>query len=107
LKKENSLVALGGGTPCSDRNIEMVNKNGTSIYLETDIRTLLNRLNSQQSKRPLIRGMTAEALSAFIKEKLEERKKFYDQATLKINTSGLKEEDVLKKLQLYLGTLNL
>ena len=44
------ILALGGGTPCSEKNIEFIKKNGISVYLKIEpviLRVTNVRLSSQ------------------------------------------------------------
>ena len=54
-KKEDFILALGGGTPCYGNNMDEVNKNETiSIYLQGSNLTMTKRLIKKKAKRPLI-----------------------------------------------------
>lgn len=90
--KDNILTACGGGTPCFFDNIKWMNQHGVSIYLETPVEILLQRLQPQQAKRPLLKNFDEAALRHFITEKLAERAPFYLQAQIIYRVSALKEE---------------
>jgi len=80
IHRENVIIATGGGTPCFFNNMEVMNKNGLTIYLQLSIDTLIGRLNSGKNVRPLVADKSGEKLYQFIKEKLEERECFYNQS---------------------------
>ena len=46
LLEENKIISTGGGTPCFQNNLNIINEspNSTSIYLKANIDTLVNRL---------------------------------------------------------------
>ncbi len=88
--KNNYIVSCGGGTPCYNNNMNLINKIGISIYLECSKDTLYERLVKEKSKRPLIKNLSDEELRKFISVKLEERKKYYQHANIILN-----EEQVL------------
>src|SRR5690625_4226660 len=50
--EENTILALGGGTPCYGHNLEMIKKNPdtTLIYLKVDLKTLTARLDRKSTR---------------------------------------------------------
>ena len=36
-KDKNLIIATGGGTPCFNKNIDLINKSGLSIFLNTSL----------------------------------------------------------------------
>lgn len=89
---ENTVVATGGGTPCYFDNIEWMNREGLTIYIEMSPAALANRLHKGKAKRPLLNTLDAEEMIDFITSKLEERNAFYRQAALVVNGLGLTVE---------------
>lgn len=88
LSADDCVIALGGGTPCSDTNIDYIKSSGISFYLylsEEDLFTRLSKLRN--GNRPLIDGLDDDALDNLIRSKLEERKSFYMQADYTIDGS--------------------
>ena len=75
-----TIIATGGGTPCFFDNIDWMNENGQTIYLETPVSILVERLKSETAHRPLLANKTANQLTEFIAEKLTYRQQFYRQA---------------------------
>ena len=65
VEKENTVVACGGGTPCYYGNMELMNNNGTTVYLKMSVDTLVNRLLHAKDKRPLILNKTEKELKEF------------------------------------------
>jgi len=94
----NTVFATGGGLPCYNNNIEIINKNGISIYLQFTPGELLNRLTYSKKERPLIKGMKKNDLYFFIKNTLIERENFYLQAHYSVNGINLKIDNILKLL---------
>jgi shikimate kinase len=86
---EKMVVATGGGTPCFENNLELINKTGTSIYLEMEAATLVNRIWNAKTSRPLVRNMNKEELMLFVKGHLQSRQDFYRKAHYTINAKGL------------------
>lgn len=85
-KKENLVIATGGGAPCFNNNIRRMLEMGKVIYLQSSPEKLANRLQSETDHRPILKGKNDKALLKFIKEQLAERRKFYNQAHLTIRT---------------------
>lgn len=75
-----TVIATGGGAPCFFDNIDWMNKNGQTIYLNTPVSILVDRLKKETAHRPLLAGKTTTELSEFISSKLMERSSFYEQA---------------------------
>jgi shikimate kinase len=92
------VVATGGGLPCFFDNMEWMNTNGRTVYLQMEPAGLVSRLHNRQ-KRPLIANMTDEELLLFIEKKLAERDPFYTKAQLIINAFDLDAETLDNALQ--------
>ena len=89
-QRKNIIVALGGGTITNHQNIALIKKNGKIIYLEVSPEILYKRLKNKID-RPLFRDLVlgGNPESDFInriKEMLDQRKEFYEEADYIINT---------------------
>ena len=91
---ETCVVATGGGLPCFFDNMEWMNANGRTVYLQMTPPQLVSRLHNRE-KRPLLKGMDDEQLLAFVEMKLTERNAFYIQAQMMVNAFSLDVEDLL------------
>jgi shikimate kinase len=80
------IVATGGGAPCFHDNMTWMNQHGITLWLNLPIAVLVERLNKDSSKRPLLEEKSELELKQFIHDKLEERKPYYSQAQLEINS---------------------
>jgi|ERR1051326_9169529 shikimate kinase len=102
IKKDNAVISLGGGTPCFNNNIETINKNGISIYLQMSVNALVKRLINAKRKRPLIKEMNEVDLKFFIATNLEKRISFYNQAKYIILSDKKSpeaiSEEIMKKI---------
>ena len=74
---ENVIISTGGGTPCFFDNIEYMNSQGTTVFLDVPVERLFIRLSIARSKRPLIKDKNDEELRAFIAEQLGKRLPHY------------------------------
>ena len=54
-KNKSFIMATGGGTPCFNNNINLINKSGISIYIDTPIKKLEKRLINE-NERPLLKN---------------------------------------------------
>ena len=98
--KSMTVISVGGGTPCFFDNMDWMNNNGITVFLDTPVSILANRLKKAMSKRPLLKNYTSDGLEKFITEKLSERKAFYEQCQILYQQ---KEEgmDVAEDLRKY------
>ena len=99
------MLALGGGTVMTEECAELVRKNTCCIYLRASIDTLLERLSSNTSNRPLLtrdphaalRGAQRRGnpLQEQIAELLEQRAATYEKtANIVIDTDGKSIEQI-------------
>ena len=95
LEKTDAVVACGGGTPCYFNNMELMKKNGITIYLKMSVDALVHRLIHAKEKRPLIANKTETELHAFITRQLEKREDFYNQAQFTVKGKNLKIEELV------------
>lgn len=99
--ESNTLLALGGGTPCYSGNMDVIlaAKNVKCIYLKASLPTLANKLLLKRAKRPLIAHIeTLEAMTEFIGKHLFERSHFYNQAEIKASIDNKTKDDVVEDI---------
>jgi shikimate kinase len=94
------IVATGGGVPCFFDNMDFVKANGISIFLNVQPEDLLKRIQkSEGNNRPLIdKKKSNEVLLNELKERYENRLKFYEQADIQIDGS-IEVEQILWLLE--------
>ncbi|MDO6737762.1 shikimate kinase [Wenyingzhuangia sp. 2_MG-2023] len=97
-KKEDFILSLGGGTPCFGNNMNLVNANATSVYLNANIPTLVERLLPEKSKRPLIARIEDADLPEFIGKHLFERNQFYLQAQLSVAVNAKSVDEIVSEI---------
>lgn len=101
--EDNFILSLGGGTPCYGENMKkIIDSEATSIYIKGTIVTLVNRLVSEKSKRPLVASLDNEQLTEFVAKHLFERRFFYEQATSTISTDNKTIEDIVTEIRIAL-----
>ena len=74
--KNNFILATGGGTPCFNENMSLINKSGISIFIDVK-REILHERISRNDKRPLLNGTFSldMKLSDLYKERINYYKK--------------------------------
>lgn len=93
---ENVVISTGGGTPCFFDNIEYMNGQGTTVYLDVPVERLFIRLSIARSKRPLIKDKNDEELMAFITEQLAKRAPHYCKAQYSFRADKLEDTTQVK-----------
>jgi shikimate kinase len=76
----NFVLACGGGLPCFNDNIELLNELGTTFYLKLSSKELAKRISLAKTIRPLTLDKTLEELESYVAELLQKREEFYSQA---------------------------
>ncbi len=76
-----SIVATGGGAPCFNNNMGLINKSGTSIYLNVPLDELAKRIEAEgREKRPLFSQMPFSDFFIQLQKQWQFRKQFYEKA---------------------------
>ncbi len=89
---EDVLISTGGGTPCFFDNMEFMNQQGTTIYLQVSVDELASRLEVCKHTRPVLKNRTGEELKAFVAESLSGRLPFYQKASIVFDANELMTE---------------
>lgn len=93
------VMATGGGTPCFHNNMEFINETGTSIFLNTPVHVIADRLNLHEKQvRPLLEEIPHGQLVQNLEEILRRRKQYYEQAHFTIAGATATVWDVLQLL---------
>jgi shikimate kinase len=90
------FIACGGGTPCFKNNMNCMNEQGLTVWLNPRTEILLARLAKDKAMRPLLKGLSEVEIATFINLKLLERKPFYEQSLITIIDFPLSIELFLK-----------
>jgi len=92
------VMACGGGTPCYFNNIEYMNQEGTTVWINTPLNTLFTRLILEKEKRPLIKSLSDDQLRSFISRKFADRKIYYEQADVTVDEEPVELEHLIEKI---------
>ncbi|MEO8761040.1 MAG: shikimate kinase [Bacteroidia bacterium] len=93
----NTIISVGGGTPCYHNNIQFMFSVGKVFYLETAVETLFLRLK-ESAERPLFAGLIDDEMKNKVKLLLQQREDFYLQAHYKINTAHKSDDSVVTEI---------
>ena len=94
LKKNKTIIALGGGAFMNKNIRNFILKNSLSFWLDLNLKTIVERVKWNK-KRPLINQKNTEQI---INKLYLERKNIYKLAKYKINCNRLKKEAIAKKI---------
>jgi shikimate kinase len=95
---ESFVMACGGGTPCYFNNIDYMNNNGITVWLNTRMDVLFNRLLDEKDARPLLRNLTDAQLKQYILKKFSERRIYYEQANLVVEESEASVDSLIQHI---------
>lgn len=87
------IVACGGGTPCHSDSMDLMLSRGTAVWLRASRERTISRLLEADGERPLVAGMDAETLGAFIDSHLAERFPAYSRAHFCFDSSELENAE--------------
>jgi shikimate kinase len=88
-KQEDCIISCGGGTPCFDANMQWMNENGTTVYLQANPVKLIENILLEIDKRPLLKKINKGEMLFFVEQKLKERDPFYTQAKITLSVKDL------------------
>ena len=94
LKRENCIIALGGGAFLNNKIRNNILETAISIWLDVDIKTLAKRAKWNK-KRPLLKKSNNYKM---IKKIYQERKGIYKLANHKIKCDKMNKYDLTKKI---------
>ena len=105
ISSSNSVISLGGGTPCYGNNMQTIKNSEitSSIYLKASLTNLTDRLFLEKNNRPLIAHIEDKGeLQEFIGKHLFERSMYYNQSDITINTDRISVDEVVETIVLKL-----
>ena len=98
-EKKQFILACGGGTATYHDNIEWMNKQGITIWLDEPVEVLSQRLVNTQSRRPLLKNISNENIPGFLNTKLEERQPYFSKAKYRLSGEQLAENTFAKLIK--------
>ncbi len=96
------VISTGGGMPVYKNNMEMLKTLGYVIYLKAGSKTIYQRIRAEKNRPVLgINGFSEKD----IRNKLDEREKFYEKADIIIYTDGLSPQSVAEEIDIFASNL--
>ena len=107
-KKSDLVMSLGGGTMANEKNLAVLKKVGTIVYLKASTDSFYNRLKYKRDRPSLgvneSEDFTKEKLVNRINQLMAKRAKFYEQADIIIDTDdssvGRTVDKIIKLLKI-------
>ena len=94
LKKNNSVISLGGGAFLNKTIRKNTKKYSTSFWIDVPIYNLIKRLEKSRQRPLLYKKNMAET----VKKIYFDRKKIYNEADYRIKCNSLKPNEVVSKI---------
>lgn len=99
INHKNVIVSTGGGLPCYFDNMDWMNSNGITVYLEANPGLLFHRLSSAKEGRPLIENLNDVELMEQISGQLAIRSPYYQKAKLTVNAASVNVKSLAEKIE--------
>ncbi len=94
----SAVIACGGGTPCGDGAMELMNSLGVTVWLQPSWKRLLPRLMHGRHKRPLIAAIQNEdEMLEFYNSAMSARAQYYGLAKYTFDSSYLENGPEIEK----------
>ncbi|MBP1645925.1 MAG: shikimate kinase [Bacteroidetes bacterium] len=97
--KDNVIISTGGGLPCYNNNIDLINDEGISIYLEMPFKAIINRQKNSKQKRPLLQNKTQEEIEEYLKALLTQREPIYKKSKITIDAKNVNFSDLKEVIE--------
>lgn len=93
------VLASGGGAPCFNDNMELINSKAISVYLDVPLVSISRRLQSSKvQNRPMFQGLDQGEITLKLKSLLVSRESFYNQAKIKLSGEDFSAELLMYEL---------
>ena len=88
IKHENIIISTGGGTVVHNDIMNLINRNGTSFFLQCKTNVIFERIKKSKNIRPLLKNLNDSQILNFIEKKMSERTFYYEQSDYVINNNN-------------------
>jgi len=92
--RTRTVIACGGGTPCSEENMAVMNSTGLTVYLRLPVEALASRLRRSGTQRPLLKDAGPAELDSRVRNLLDLRSSWYERADLILDAESMTEEEM-------------
>ena len=83
--KTDTIIATGGGTPCYNNAMSLMNQSGMTVLLDAEIDFLYENITEGLPGRPIFNETKKTELKKKLNEMQAQRMKFYSQSKLKVS----------------------
>jgi len=97
-KNHNTVVSVGGGTPCFNQNMKIMTDGGKTIYLKATPETLSKHIEEGKNPRPLFAKLNGDRLYDKVASMLSHREKHYLKATATIDIENKTPAEIAKEI---------
>jgi shikimate kinase len=99
---EGFVLSTGGGTPCFNGNMDLINKKAVSVYLEVPLEEIFRRLSKDQlGRRPLFVGLGQGEVILKLKDLLATREMYYLQSKIKLQGEDISPEMLISEFMTF------
>ncbi len=96
---DSFVMATGGGAPCFHFNMDFMNSQGATVYLDVSPGDIaLRLLDEGLENRPLIKSYDQMDLIQEMRELKEKREQFYNQAKIKLSDNQITADTIIAQL---------
>lgn len=98
-RDESFVLASGGGCPCFNNNMDLINAKSTSVYLDVPLEEISVRLGGARfHNRPMFSGLDQGEITLKLKSLLVERDYFYSKSKIKLSGENFSAELLVSEL---------
>ncbi len=94
-RRNNLVIATGGGVVLNKENVESLKRSGILICLDADPRVILARVNRKKGTRPLLKKNLA---IDDIEKMLNDREEYYSLADYRVDTSAKEMDKIVQEI---------
>ena len=91
LNSKNFVMATGCGTPCFFDTIDILNESGITIWLNTNIGKIIQRLQNRKGNRPLVPIKDNLIDGEAVRQHFNKRVEFYSKANIIVENNNVLE----------------
>jgi shikimate kinase len=100
--RDGLVLSTGGGTPCFNDNMDMINEKGLSVYLDVPLEEIFRRLSKDKlGKRPMFAGLGEGEITLKLKNLLASRENDYLQSKIKLSGDDISTEQLMSELMAF------
>ncbi len=103
---DKAVISTGGGTPCFFDNMEVMKRNGLTVYITMKYGALKNRLLHSKKRRPGVQQLNETELMKFIEELMKFREEYYKKAHISVLGENCNVHELSAMIEKTIETFN-